>query len=109
MISIRVAPEWECFPIWVRTEEKVIADNCSAEELVAEFGAPVDLAAAIDAWDDEFQAVYNSSDPKSSGFPDEATTAAWHERGERLTERLAAALRVRIEFHTARGDRVFGS
>lgn len=97
-------PEWECFPFWVRTAGGVIADNCSAERLAAEFGAPVELSVAIDAWDGEFQAVYNRSDPKSSGVPDEVTTVAWHERGERL----AAALPVRVEFHTARGDRVFG-
>lgn len=108
LVSIRVAPEWGAFPFWVRVPDDVIPDNCSAERLVSEYGAPEDLAAAIDAWDDEFQAVYNRSDPESSGFPDEATTAAWHERGERLAERLAAALRVRTEFHTARGDRVFG-
>ncbi|MEU4446484.1 hypothetical protein AB0K14_34545 [Actinosynnema sp. NPDC050801] len=82
----------------------MIADNCSAERLVVEFGAPAGLATAIDACDDEFQAVYNRSDPESSGFPDEATTAAWHERGERL----AAASRVRVEFRAARGDCVFG-
>ncbi|WP_158846712.1 hypothetical protein [Saccharothrix deserti] len=75
---------------------------------MAEFGAPADLAAAIDAWDEELQAVYDRDDPAGSGFPDEATTAAWHERGERLAGRLASALRVRTEFHTARGDRVFG-
>lgn len=108
LISVRVAPEWECFPFWVRTTDEVIVDNCSAERLVAEFGAPADLAKAIDEWDDEYQAVYNRSDPESSGFPDEATTSAWHERGERLAERLAAALPVRVEFHAARGDRVFG-
>jgi hypothetical protein len=76
---------------------------------VSEYGVPENLAAAIDACDDEFQAVYNRSDPEGSGFPDESTTAAWHERGEQLTERLAAALRVRTEFHTAKGDRVFGT
>ncbi|WP_158846700.1 hypothetical protein [Saccharothrix deserti] len=108
LISVRVAPEWECFPFWVRTADEVIADNCSAERLVAEFGAPADVAKAIDAWDDEFQAVYNPDDPMGSGFPDEATTAAWHERGERLAGRLASALRVRTEFHTARGELVFG-
>jgi hypothetical protein len=34
---------------------------------------------------------------------------AWHERGERLAERLAAALQVRTEFPTVGGVRVFGS
>ncbi|MBW4720608.1 hypothetical protein [Saccharothrix obliqua] len=69
---------------------------------------PADLVAAINAWDDEFQTVYDPDDPMDSGFPDEATTAAWHERGGRLAERLAAVFPVRVEFHTARGDRVFG-
>ncbi|MFC6093683.1 hypothetical protein [Saccharothrix lopnurensis] len=54
--------------------------------------------------DDEFQPVRNRSDSAGSGFPDEATTAAWHERGEWL----AGALRARTGFHTAREDRVFG-
>ncbi|MFE9746397.1 hypothetical protein ACFYOT_15950 [Saccharothrix saharensis] len=108
LVLVRVAPEWVCFPFWVRTTDEALADNCSAERLVAEFGAPAELAAAIDEWDDEFQAVYDRDDPASSGFPDEATTVEWHERGERLAERLAAALSVRVEFHTARGDRVFG-
>ncbi|GAA1312312.1 hypothetical protein [Saccharothrix xinjiangensis] len=43
-----MAPEWECFPFWVRIAEEVIADNCSVERVVVEFGAPSDLAAAID-------------------------------------------------------------
>lgn len=47
-------------------------------------------------------------DPADSGFPDEATTTAWHERGEWLAKRLAAVLRVRTEFRTARGYSVFG-
>lgn len=46
----------------------MIADNCSAARLVAEFGASAD-SAAMDAWDDEFQAVYDRSDPIGSAFP----------------------------------------
>ena len=51
----------------------MIADNCSAERFVAEFGAPAELTVAIDAWGGEVQAVHDRSDPESSGFPDEAT------------------------------------
>lgn len=108
VISVRLAPEWGTDPLWVREDSDPIPANYSAERLADEFGVPADLVAAIEAWDDEFQAVYDPDDPMDSGFPDEATTAAWHERGERLAERLAAALPVRVEFHTARGDRVFG-
>ncbi|WP_447005891.1 hypothetical protein ACRAKI_05135 [Saccharothrix isguenensis] len=53
---------------------------------------------------EEFQTIY---DPAGSGFPDEATAAAWRERGARLAGRLASAQRVRIELHTARRARMF--
>jgi hypothetical protein len=108
VISIRLAPEWGAFPFWVRTTKDVIPDNCSAERLVTEYGAPADIATAIDAWDDEFQAVYNSHDPESSGFPDEVAGTAWQEQGERLAEQLAKAMGRRIEFRTARGEQTFG-
>jgi hypothetical protein len=108
VVSVRLAPEWSTDPLWVRKEGDPIPANYSVERLASDFGVPADLVAAIDAWDDEFQAVYNPDDPADSGFPDEATTTAWHERGERLAKRLATVLRVRTEFHTARGDCVFG-
>jgi len=108
VVSLRLAPEWGTDPLWVRKDSDPIPANYSAERLANDFGVSADLVAAIDAWDDEFQAVYDPDDPMGSGFPDEATTTAWHERGERLAERLAATLPVRVEFHTARGDRVFG-
>ncbi|MFI9006802.1 hypothetical protein ACIGNX_06155 [Actinosynnema sp. NPDC053489] len=77
--------------------------------LVVELGASSDLAAAIDSWDEEFQAIYDRSDLPSSSFPGEATTAAWRERGERSTGRLASTLRVRTEFRTRPwGTRVDG-
>lgn len=91
-------------PVLGCTAEKVIADNCSAERLVAEFGC-----AGRPGGDDrcvgceEFQAVFDRDDPESSGFP-ESTTAAWHARGEPL----GAGCPVRVGFHTACGDRVFG-
>ena len=106
-MSYRIAPEGECYPVWVFTTGDPIPDNCSPERLVAEFGLPADLVAAIDAWDDEFQAVYDREDPKNSGFPDEATTAVWLEHGEGLAGRLASEVSARVEFRTARGQRVF--
>ncbi|WP_309111656.1 hypothetical protein [Saccharothrix sp.] len=108
-VSVRLAPEWGTDPLWVRREGDPIPGNCSADRLGREFGVSARLVAAIDAWDDEFQAVYDPDDPADSGFPDEAATLAWHERGERLAERLAKVLQIRTEFHTACGDRVFGS
>lgn len=108
VVSVRLAPEWGTDPLWVRRDGDPIPANYAADRLGREFGVPAGLVAAIDAWDDEFQAVYDPDDPADSGFPDEAATVAWHERGERLAEQLAEVLEVRTEFHTARGDRVFG-
>jgi hypothetical protein len=108
-VSVRIAPEWVCHPLWITSENDPISDNCSPERAVTVYGMPPDLVAAIDSWDNEFQAVYDPNDPMSSGFPDESTTAEWHERGERLAEQLAAALPIPVEFHTARGDHVFNA
>ncbi|MBP2338811.1 hypothetical protein JOF41_004989 [Saccharothrix coeruleofusca] len=76
VISVRLAPEWGTYPLWVRKGDAPIPANYSAERLASDFGVPTDLVAAIDAWDDEFQAVYDPDDPASSGFPDEAATTA---------------------------------
>ncbi|WP_306748830.1 hypothetical protein [Saccharothrix yanglingensis] len=46
---------------------------------------------------------YDQDDPAGFRFPDEATAAAWHERGSRLVGRLASALRLRTELHAACG------
>jgi hypothetical protein len=108
-VSVRIAPEWACYPLWVTSENDPISDNCSPERAVTVYGMPPELVAAINSWDDGSQAVYDPNDPANSGFPDETTTAAWHERGERLAEQLAAALPIPVEFHTARGDRVFNA
>ncbi|WNV89468.1 hypothetical protein [Umezawaea sp. Da 62-37] len=107
LLSVRLAPEWITDCLWVLRAGDVIRENCSPDRLAAGHGVPADLAAAIEAWDDEFQAVFVSDDPMSSGFPDEPTTAAWRARGESLAGRLAAVLGVRVEFHVAGYDRVF--
>ncbi|MEU7526589.1 hypothetical protein AB0A74_12725 [Saccharothrix sp. NPDC042600] len=107
VILVRLAPEWGTDPLWVVEDGNPVPVSCSTERLASDFGVPSDLAADIDAWDGQFQAVYDPDDPAGSGFPDEVTTAAWHARGWRLAGRLAAAVGMRVEFHTARGDQVF--
>jgi hypothetical protein len=104
LLPVRLAPEWVTDCLWVLRAGDDIRQNQAPERLA---GVPADLATAIEAWDAEFQAVFVSDDPLSSGFPDEQTTLAWRARGERLAERLAAALGVRVEFHVAGYDRVF--
>lgn len=60
-----------------------------------------------DAWGEEFPAVYDQDDSAGFRFPDEATAAAWHERGSRLVGRAASALRLRPSFTLHVGERVF--
>ena len=107
LLSVRLAPEWVTDCLWVLRADDVIRENCAPELLAADYGVPADLIAAVEAWDDEFQAVFVSDDPMSSGFPDEPTTLAWRARGESLAARLATALGVPVEFHVAGYDRVF--
>ncbi|GAA1295617.1 hypothetical protein [Saccharothrix xinjiangensis] len=108
LVSVRLAAEWTTDPLWVSKGDDPIPANYSAQRLRSDFGVPAELASAIDAWDAEFQSVYNRDDPAESGFTDESVADAWDERGQRLAEALAGALGVRVEFHTAAGDRVFG-
>ncbi|PRY42229.1 hypothetical protein [Umezawaea tangerina] len=107
LLSVRLAPEWVTDCLWVLRADDPIRENYAPERLVADHGAPAELVAAIEAWDAEFQAVFVSDDPMSSGFPDETTTLAWRSRGEALAARLAALLGVRVEFRVAGYDRVF--
>jgi hypothetical protein len=105
--SVRLAPEWVTDCLWVLREGDDIRQNYAPERLAADCGLPTDLVTAIDEWDAEFQAVFVTDDPMSSGFPDERTTLAWRSRGEVLAERLTAALGVPVEFHVAGYDRLF--
>ena len=106
LVSVRVAPEWITDCLWILRTGDDIPQNTAPSDLVEDYGVPAGLAAGIEVWDDEFQAVFDHDDPMASGFPDEATTTAWRDRGERLAHDLAAALGVRVEFHVAGHDRV---
>lgn len=77
--EVRLAPEWGTGPLWVDGEYRELDD----------FGLPADLVAAIEQWDDEFQAIYDTSDPLSSAFPDENTRRRWLRRGRELARRIA--------------------
>ena len=101
LLSVRLAPEWITDCLWVLRTGDDIPQNTAPSDL-----ADPDLAAAIEAWDDEFQAVFDHDDPMSSGFPDEATATAWRDRGEHLAQRLATALGLPVEYHVAGYDRV---
>lgn len=73
---IRLAPEFECWPIW---------DPDTGETLdPADLGLPGDLADRLRRWDDAFQATYDPVDPRDSRFSDAQAEAAWYAEGRAL-------------------------
>ncbi|MEU5695476.1 hypothetical protein [Actinosynnema sp. NPDC020468] len=103
LIELHLSPEWVTGPLWAVVEGGELPDNYSPEDFGEEFGLPADLVADVDAWDGEFQAVFDSADPMSGGFAEEDVADRWYARGEELAHRLAAALKVPIVYRTAGG------
>ena len=80
---LRVAPEWECWPLW----DHETGDNLDPTSL----GLPKDLAERVAAWDDQFQAIFNRDDPPASDFPSAEARTAWRAEGDALIEALRTA------------------
>jgi len=78
-MRLRLAPEWECWPLW----DDETGDNLDPRDL----GLPPALLARLVAWDDVFQATFNRDDPLASVLPGED----WREEGRALTQALAAS------------------
>lgn len=78
-MRLRLAPEWECWPLW--GEET--GDNIDPRDLELR---PTLLARLV-AWDDVFQASYDREDPMASVLPGEA----WREEGRALADVLTSA------------------
>ncbi|MES4902375.1 MULTISPECIES: hypothetical protein [unclassified Streptomyces] len=80
--TVRLAADYECYPVWVVTEREV--DNVAPESL------PLSgkLAQDLDRWGDEYDATYNRDDPAASGFTSEEAEKSFAEQGQRLARRL---------------------
>ena len=72
--------DYECYPLW----EGDGLDDLDPWSL----NIPSDLAAAITAWGDEYDATLNREDPAASGFTDVSTAEAWLLTGAHLAARL---------------------
>ena len=83
MAVLRVAPEWECWPLW----DHETGDNLDPTSL----GLPTELATRIAVWDDQFQAIFNRDDPQASDFPSAEARTAWRAKGDALIQALRAA------------------
>jgi len=85
-VLYRLAPDYECHPIWV-------GDGDSYRNL-APSDLPVtdDLQAAIAAWGRRYDETYNKTDPASSGFASDIEEQAFDHAGRQLWRRLVAEL-----------------
>lgn len=83
-ITIRLAPEFGCWPTW---------NDATGDPLdPAELPIPLALAQRILHWDDAFQAILDDAYPPDSRFPDAAAEAAWRAEGNALFDALVEHL-----------------
>ena len=80
---LRIAPEWECWPLW----DHETGDNFDPNDL----GLPSGLAARIVDWDNQFQTIFNRDDPVASDFPTPQARTAWRAEGDALIDALRGA------------------
>ena len=93
-------PDYQCFPTWQPGADEYNVDP-------GKLPISRELAGALIAWGDDYDATLVLDDPASSGFPDAASEDAFTERGARLARRLAYELagRYRVEYHDIRTGR----
>ncbi|GLV73986.1 MULTISPECIES: hypothetical protein [Streptomyces] len=80
--TVRLSAEYECYPVWVITEQGL--DNVAPDSLPLS----KQLIEDLNRWGDEYEATYNRDDPITSGFTSEAAEQRFVERGHRLARRL---------------------
>jgi hypothetical protein len=76
--DLKIMPEYECYSFWVANEG--LLDNVDPASL----GISSDLAAAIDAWEREYEATYRPDDPGDSGFDEPGAEEEFNSLGRAL-------------------------
>jgi hypothetical protein len=84
---LRISAEYQCYPTWVSLPGGGV-DNPAPADL----GLPADLATALDAWSDEFDAIFPADDPGSAAFDSPEDEQDFYARGRALAERVADAV-----------------
>ncbi|MCX5195525.1 hypothetical protein OOK31_16700 [Streptomyces sp. NBC_00249] len=84
--TIRVLADYECHPLWPGEN---VGDLSPHDP---DLGLTPDLAARLDAWAAEFDAILCRDDPASSAFPTPEAELAFARTGEKLAVRLAREL-----------------
>ncbi|WP_225845024.1 hypothetical protein [Streptomyces sp. HPF1205] len=86
MPNLRLYPEFQCHPTWL--ENDGAAENVAPEELPL---SPK-LTAALNDWQDRWDATYDLADPMSAGFSSDSEEQEFREDGENLAARLRSEL-----------------
>lgn len=86
MKNIRLAPEYECYPLW-----SWVRDGLSNFD-PGELPIPEALAEEIRAWAARYEATYDRSYPPDSDFSSPAEKEAFDQEGRRLWKALREAL-----------------
>ncbi|NUS12381.1 MAG: hypothetical protein HOY69_13455 [Streptomyces sp.] len=86
MPTLRLSPEIQCHATWLESGGRV--ENVAPGRLPV----PPELAAAIVAWGERWDAIYDMNDPASAAFASEAEELRFWRDGEELAARLRAAL-----------------
>lgn len=98
---LRISSEYLCYPTWLSS-----AGGGWTNPAPSELGLPSDLAAELDAWGDDFDAIYPPDDPGSAAFASAADEAAFYVRGRGLADRVAASVgdRYRVTYMGRNGE-----
>ena len=82
MRTIKLMPDYQCFPLWESSPGYV--GNINPENLPIS----LDLKAELATWTKIYDATLNVDDPACSGFQSEAAEAEFKRNGRDLAERL---------------------
>jgi hypothetical protein len=85
--TIRVFPEYQAYPLWVRDGDG-IAENTDPADLPISPGLVADLM----AWSDRFDAIFEPEPSSSSAFASPAEDQQFYLDGQALAARLTAEL-----------------
>jgi hypothetical protein len=85
-MKLRVLADYQCWALWISGPD--VYDNVAPDSLPL----TAELAAALDAWADEYTATLNDEDPASSGFASSDEESRFNERGRELARQVRAQL-----------------
>lgn len=99
---LRLLPEWlGQSGLWMFVPAEGIFEAVSA----AEAGLSPEIAARLDAWMDEFDAIFDDRDPSASRFATSGDFVRWRGEGDALAAAIRATLGPdeRLEVHLPTG------